>query len=103
VVSIFFWKGILLIHPHYNDILHGFTYNGYQYIAAFTLLNLWLLFKIYRPFFKKITGADLVIAPILFWSIINVLIFIYLKGASYFIIPVYFALITLATFIFIDI
>ncbi|MFN0728676.1 M20/M25/M40 family metallo-hydrolase [Polaribacter gochangensis] len=102
-ISILLWKGILLIHPHYKDILHGFTYNGYEYIAAFVLLNLWLLFKIYRPFLKNNTGADLIIAPILFWLIINVLIFIYLKGAGYFIIPVYFALITLAAFIFIDI
>ena len=101
-ISILLWKGILFIHPHYKDILHGFTYNGYEYIAAFTLLNLWLLFKIYKPFFKKFTGADLVIAPTLFWLIINVLIFIYLKGAAYFIIPVYFVLITLAVYVFID-
>ena len=101
-VSILLWKGILLIHPHYNDILHGFTYNGYEYIAAFSLLNIWLLFKIYKPFFKKYTGADLVVAPIIFWLIINVLIFIYLKGAAYFIIPVYFALLTLGIFIFIE-
>ena len=101
-ISILLWKGILFIHPHYNDILHGFTYNGYEYIAAFVFLNLWILFKIYKPFFKKYSGADLAIAPILFWLIINVLIFIYLKGAAYFIIPVYFALLTLAVSIFID-
>jgi hypothetical protein len=99
-VSILLWKGILLIHPHYQDILHGFTYNGYQYITAFSLLNLWLLFKIYKPFFKKYSGTDLVVAPIIFWLIINILIYIYLKGAGYFIIPVYFALLTLAIFIF---
>ena len=101
-ISILLWKGILLIHPHYKDILHGFTYNGYEYIAAFSLLNIWLLFKIYKPFFKKYTGADIVVAPLIFWLIINVLIFIYLKGAAYFIIPVYFALLTLGIFIFID-
>lgn len=99
-ISILLWKGILLIHPHYNDILHGFTYNGYQYIAAFVFLNVWLLFKIYRPFFKKHSSVDLVIAPLIFWLIINILIFIYLKGAAYFIIPVYFGLITLALFVF---
>jgi hypothetical protein len=99
-ISMLLWKGILLIHPHYQDILHGFTYNGYQYITAFVLLNLWLLFKVYKPFFKKYSGADLVIAPIIFWLIINALIFVYLKGAGYFIIPVYFALITLAILVF---
>jgi hypothetical protein len=101
-VSMLLWKGILLIHPHYNDILHGFTYNGYTYISAFVLLNCWMLFKIYKPFFKKRTGTDLVIAPIIFWIIINILIFIYLKGAGYFILPVYIALITLAMYIFFD-
>jgi len=101
-VSILLWKGVLLIHPHYNDILHGFTYNGYMYICAFVILNCWMLFKIYNPFFKKQTGADLVIAPIIFWIIINILIFIYLKGAAYFIIPVYIAIITLAIYIFFD-
>ena len=102
-ITILLWKGILLIHPHYNDILHGFTYNGYQYIAAFVMLNIWLLFKIYKPFFKKYTSTDLIIAPLVFWLIINVLIYIYLKGAAYFIIPVYFALITLIIFVFTNI
>ena len=94
-ISILLWEGILLIHPHYNDLLHGFTYNGYIYIAAFSLLNLWMLSKIYKPFFKKHKGTDLVIAPIVFWLIINILIYTYLKGAGYFILPVYFALLTL--------
>jgi hypothetical protein len=99
-ITILLWKGILLIHPHYNDMLHGFTYNGYQYIAAFVLLNIWLLFKIYTPFFKKYDSRDLIVAPLLFWLILNVLIYVYLKGAAYFIIPVYFAIITLAIFVF---
>ena len=99
-ITILLWKGILLIHPHYNDILHGFTYNGYEYIAAFVMLNIWLLFKVYKPFFKKYDSRDLLIAPLVFWLIINTLIYIYLKGAAYFIIPVYFALITLAVFVF---
>jgi hypothetical protein len=101
-ITVLLWKGILLIHPHYKDILQGFTYNGYQYITAFILLNIWLLFKIYKPFFKKYTSTDLIIAPLIFWLIINTLLFIYLKGAGYFIIPVYFALVTLALFIFTD-
>ena len=101
-ISLLLWKGILLIHPHYKDILHGFTYNGYLYITAFVFLNCWLLFKIYKPFFKKYASADLMIAPLTFWLIINVLIYVYLKGAAYFIIPVYFAIITLAIFVFVD-
>ncbi len=102
-VTIFLWEGIQLIHPHYQDMLHGFTYNGYLYIAAFVFLNLWLLFMIYKPFFKKYSGTDLLIAPLIFWLIINGLIYVYLPGAAYFIIPVYFALITLLAFTFLDI
>lgn len=99
-LSFILWKGILLIHPQYNDILHGFTYNGYYYIAAFVCLNLWILFKIYKPHFKKQSGVDLVIIPIVFWLIINTFIVIYLKGAGYFILPVLFALVGIAIHVF---
>ena len=82
------WNLIVYLNPDYNDILHGFTYNGYYYIAAFIFLNLFCLISIYYPFFKNSSGLDLTIIPIGFWLIINVLISIYLKGAAYFIIPV---------------
>ncbi len=87
-VTIILWKTISHFNPDYADILHGFTYNGYYYITAFIFLNLFCLFSIYYPFFKNSSGLDLTIMPIGFWLIINVLIFIYLKGAAYFIIPV---------------
>ena len=100
VISFFLWKLIVLLHPSYNDILHGFTYNGYQYIIAFSFLNLWIVFKIYKSFFIKHKGVDLLVAPIFLWIIINFLFFIYLKGAAFFIIPVYFALIVFGLLIF---
>ena len=87
-LTIILWNLIVYLNPDYNDILHGFTYNGYYYIAAFIFLNLFCLFSIYYPFFKNSSGLDLTIIPIGFWLIINVLISIYLKGAAYFIIPV---------------
>ena len=88
----FLWKGILWLHPQYNDILHGFTYNGYYYIFGFSCLSLWVLFKIYSPYFKKHSGIDLIIAPLSFWILMNLIIILYLPGAGYFIIPVLFAL-----------
>ena len=100
IVSFLTWKLLVLLHPNYNDILHGFTYNGYQYIVAFSFLTLWVLFKIYNPFFVKHKGLDLLVAPLFFWIVINVLFFMYLKGAAYFIVPVYFALIALSFLIF---
>ncbi len=101
-ISFGLWKLLLIIHPQYKDILHGFTYNGYQYIYAFVFLNLWILFRIYRPFFKKEKSTDLLIAPIFFWLISNFLISAYLKGAGFYIIPVFSALLILAITIFMD-
>ena len=97
------WRLILIIHPQYQDILHGFTYNGYQYIFAFSFLSLWIVFKIYNKFFKQISNADLLIAPIILWLLTNVLILNYLQGAGFYIIPVFIALLILAILIFMDI
>ena len=100
--SYFLWKLILEIHPAYKDMLHGFTYNGYTYITAFTFLNIWILLKVYKYFRKAIKATDLIIAPICIWLIINILISNSLRGASFFIIPVYCALLILALSIFLD-
>ena len=94
------WKLLLIIHPQYQDILHGFTYNGYQYIIAFTCLTLYILFVVYNRFFKTIATADLFIIPIAFWLLINGLIYTYLQGAGFFILPVFIALFILAILIF---
>ncbi|AUC16322.1 hypothetical protein BTO06_14705 [Tenacibaculum sp. SZ-18] len=93
------WEIILFIHPGYQDILHGFTYNGYMYISAFCLLDIWLIFKIYQKF-TKVNSADLLVFPILFWIIINVLIYFYLKGAAFFLLPTFIGIISLAILIF---
>ena len=94
------WKLLLKIHPQYNDILHGFTYNGYFYIAVFVSFTVAFCFWTYKRFFKKSTAQDLVIAPLLFWLIINGCVAFYLKGAAYFIIPVVVLLIILSVLIF---
>ena len=101
-VSFGLWKLLLIIHPQYNDMLHGFTYNGYTYIAVFVFLNLWILLKTYKYFKNEEKPANLLIAPIFIWLIINVLINNYLKGAGFFIIPVFSALVILAIAIFMD-
>ena len=101
-ISFSLWKLLLVIHPQYNDILHGFTYNGYTYITAFVFLNLWILFTIYKRTSKVEKPINLLIAPIFFWLIINFIISIYLKGAGFFIIPVISALLILAVSIFMD-
>ncbi len=99
-ISFGLWKLILVIHPHYKDILHGFTYNGYAYIAAFVFLNLFIVLKMYHYFFNQEKPASLLVAPIFFWLIINFVISVYLKGAGFFIIPLFSALLILAIAVF---
>ena len=92
--TIVLWKMISHFNPDYADMLHGFTYNGYYYIAAFIFLNFFSLLAIYSPFFKNNSAIDLSIVPIGFWLILNVFISFYLKGAAFFLIPIYLALFT---------
>ena len=102
VFSFGLWQLILLIHPEYTDILHGFTYNGYQYIIAFIFFNSWILFKIYNKY-KDEKTADIFIAPIFIGLILNFFITQYLPGAGFFIIPVYASLLILSILIFMNI
>ncbi len=98
--TFFLWKLLLWIHPGYKDMLHGFTYNGYWYIWAFSFFSIWFMFLIYKPFVKKTNTLSLFVAPIFIWLVINFLISGYLKGAGFFIIPVIIALLILVSEIF---
>ena len=95
----FGWLFLQKIYQQYGDILHGFTYNGHYYLAAFAFLNLAIAFLFYGN--KKTVSVNLnqTIAPIFIWILINFGIAFYLPGASFFIIPVYFVLLMLAYFI----
>ncbi len=99
-ISFVLWMLITMIHPAYNDMLHGFTYNGYWYIIAFVCLNIWMLFFIYKFFTKQHNTSSLLIAPIVIWILINFLIPEDFKGAGFFIIPVLIAELILAISIF---
>lgn len=95
ILGFYGWKLILLMYPQYQEIQHGFTYNGHTYISFFVLLSLGVLFGIYYKFSKKINVANLLIAPLIFWILINIGVAIYLKGAAFFIIPVFLGLLSL--------
>ena len=95
LMGYFGWQLLLKIYPQYNEIQQGFTYNGHSYIAFFVFLTLGILFCIYYRFNKKENAINLLIAPLTIWLIINAAIAIYLKGGAYFIIPVYFGLLSL--------
>lgn len=89
------WILLLKLYPQYNEIQHGFTYNGHAYIAFFVLLSVAILFKLYKRYSKKDLVAGLYIAPLSFWILINIVVVIYLRGAAFFIIPLFFGLISL--------
>ena len=88
----FLWKGLLTFYPQYNDIMQGFTYNGHSYIAAFVFLSLAIGFLFYMNSKSETVTMSYSVAPLFFWLIINLLIAIFLPGAGFFIIPVFFAL-----------
>lgn len=93
------WKLILNLYPQYQEMLHGFTYNGHTYIAAFALVALTICFIIYHKFYTADNTASLMVAPITVWLLICGLVAFQLEGASFFIIPVYFGLISLLVLI----
>ncbi|MFT5102649.1 MAG: hypothetical protein ACI86C_000291 [Candidatus Latescibacterota bacterium] len=88
------WMLLKMIYPHYNEIQHGFTYNGHWYIAFFVMLTLAITFKVYRRFNMKTQVASFYVAPLFFWILINTGVAFALKGAAYWIIPVFFGLLS---------
>ena len=89
------WNLIKAMYPEYNEMLHGFTYNGHIYIWTFVLLTLGVCFYIYHKVYKAVNASSLLIAPLFFWIVICAIIAFKLQGASFFIIPVFFALLSL--------
>lgn len=88
VLSYITWPLLKWWYPDYKDMLHGFTYNGHIYILEMVFLALGICFFIYNRF-KKIATPNLLVAPIFIWLLICALMAFYLKGASFFIVPVF--------------
>ncbi len=86
------WKFCLMIYPEYSEMEQGFTYNGYFYIAAAIFLSLTIAFFTYHHYRNVQNMAGLFAAPLFFWLLLCTLVAFYLKGAAYFIIPVFFGL-----------
>ncbi|MEO5776323.1 MAG: M20/M25/M40 family metallo-hydrolase [Flavobacterium sp.] len=82
------WKLLLSFYPQYNDILHGFTYNGHDYIYAFVSLTIAVCFLFYHNDGKRNPEMSQLIAPLFVWLLINLGIAFKLQGAGFLIIPV---------------
>ena len=93
------WKLLLILYPQYNDLLNGFTYNGHDYIATFTLLSLAICFAFYQKYSVRKVTLNHYVAPLFFWILINGLLAFFLKGAGFLIIPVFAGLLMLASFV----
>ncbi len=89
------WELALFLYPQYLEMEHGFTYNGYSYIAAVIFLSLAVVFYTFNRFRKPKNSADLFVAPLFLWILLSTLTALYLKGAAYFIVPVFFGIIQL--------
>ncbi len=88
IVGFYSWSVLKWLYPQYTEILHGFTYNGHTYILAFVLFSIAVGFSVYKKY-KSVQTSNLLVAPIVLWLIICTLVAVYLKGASFFIVPVY--------------
>ncbi len=94
IIGFFGWKLLLKIYPQYTEIQQGFTYNGHWYIAFFVALTLTISFAAYKKFVVKRNEASLYVAPLFFWILLNMALAVFLKGAAFFIIPVFFGLLS---------
>ena len=99
LVTFIGWKLILNFYPQYNDILHGFTYNGHDYIYAFVNLSLAICFLFYHNNGKRNPEMSQMVAPIFIWLLINIGIAFKLQGAGFLIIPVIFSSLMLGFYV----
>lgn len=93
------WEFSLMIYPEYREIEHGFTYNGYWYIASMLFLTLAFNFMVYHQFREPERQMGYMVFPLIFWLIICAVVAFILPGAGYFIIPAILATIQLAIMI----
>ena len=91
-----------LVYPHYEDIKHGFPYNGHVYVASFIALTLGYCFWIYERYFKKNRVGNLMVSPLVSWIAINFGIALFYPGIGYFILPVYISLSMMTILLFTD-
>lgn len=89
----FGWTVIKWWYPDFNDMLQGFTYNGHTYIFVFVFFSLAVCFWIYNKF-RKVKTQNLLVAPIILWFLLCGLVTVYLKGASFFILPLFALLVS---------
>lgn len=95
LIGFYGWKLVEWLYPQYGEIQHGFKYNGHSYVAFFVFLTLAICFSVFRRMSRNLTTTGMYVAPLAFWILINTAVYLFLKGAGYFIVPVFFGLVSL--------
>ena len=85
-IGYYSWTFLKWCYPHYEDMLHGFTYNGHSYIFAFVMLSVAVCFWCYHRW-RNVSIPNLLVAPVIIWLLICGALGSYLPGASFFVIP----------------
>lgn len=91
LLGYFIWPVLKTSYPGYNDILHGFTYNGHLYIYAVMMLSLGFTALIYQKS-KPEQLPGLMIAPMILWLLICTGIALTVEGGSFLLLPLYASL-----------
>lgn len=91
LLGYFLWEVMLRFYPHYKLILQGFPYNGHYYIFMVSTLGIIYSVFLARMLSKKFGIIATSLASVLLWLVVCVLLSIYLEGASFFVIPVFFS------------
>jgi hypothetical protein len=87
------WKLILWVYPSYQDMLHGFTYNGHAYMAAFIMLSLAVSILFYHKLEIK-NAANYHFGILFLWIVLLGFLMYFLPGAGFLSIPVLFSLLS---------
>jgi hypothetical protein len=82
------WKLLLNFYPNYRDLLQGFTYNGSYYTYAFISITIAICFLFYHNEGRKNIEMCQLVPSLFLCLLLNLILTIQLRGASFLIIPV---------------
>lgn len=87
-IGYFSWPLLENIYPQYTENLQGFVRNGQNYITAIIFISLFF-FWLFYSFVKEKRTENLWGTPLFIFLILNTVLAVYLKGATYFLLPVF--------------
>ncbi len=83
LITYFGWQSIKALHPQYQWLIHGETYNHRWYLFGFSLLNIGLLSVIYSLLQNRITTHQILSGVYTLWIVTACIVAWYLPAAAY--------------------